>query len=67
MNKWESCKNCLDRHPACWSDCERYKAELKQYREKVEFLNSGREAYQFTRDTYCKRQGALRAQKARKE
>lgn len=61
------CINCTDRHPACWSDCERYAEELKVYRDKKAFLNGGKEAYWFNRETNMRLHGAARAQKARKE
>lgn len=29
------CKDCPDRHPACWSECERYKQAKKDHAEKT--------------------------------
>lgn len=27
------CKDCKERHPACWDSCEKYKAEKAEYDE----------------------------------
>ena len=32
------CKNCPDRHAACWSDCERF----LEYKEKTNAIKSAR-------------------------
>lgn len=29
------CKDCADRHPACWSECEKYKKAKKEQDEKA--------------------------------
>lgn len=29
------CKDCPDRHPACWSDCEKYKKAKEEHAEKL--------------------------------
>lgn len=36
------CKNCSDRHAACWDSCDKYKA----YKAEVERINTARQRYQ---------------------
>ena len=49
------CKDCVDRHEACWSDCERYKA----YRAELDEENKRkREAMEEKYITYGIRQSA---------
>lgn len=52
---WKCCKDCPDRHTACWGDCERYAEELRLYREQRNQLNKYREAYSFTRKSSARR------------
>jgi hypothetical protein len=36
LNRYFSCKDCLDRHPCCWSTCEKYQAAKKGYEKEKE-------------------------------
>lgn len=50
------CKDCQERHPGCWSDCESYKAE-KQKRECIKQQQREEGAwydYKFQRKNYKK-------------
>lgn len=39
------CKDCTDRHEACWGKCEKYKA----WKLRLEELNNARHEYDRTR------------------
>lgn len=55
---WKCCKDCPDRHPACWGDCERHAEELRQYREEQKQLYKYREADSFNHKNICRRKRA---------
>lgn len=54
MTEWV-CRGCKDRYPVCWSKCERYKAQLEQYRKNVKIANKSKEATAYTIDLIDKK------------
>lgn len=39
------CKDCADRHEACWGGCDRY----KEWKKRLDDLNKARKEYDRTR------------------
>ena len=44
------CKNCKNRHEACWGKCEKY----KEWRNLVDTTNKARKEYQFKAAIFSK-------------